>query len=101
MIASPGDVKEVEIIRRSFMVRALSPDVLKSLSVVANAIAESLDKPYLWPVGPFLGNTKLSMEFWTRIAGISGFDEMGGYSEAIKLDDFGICSDFHIVGGWL
>jgi hypothetical protein len=101
MIASPGDVKQVEIGRRSFMARAASPDTLKSRSVVATAIAESPDKPYLWAVGLFLDNTKLSMEFWTRIAGISGFGDKGGYSEATKLNDFGVCSDFHIVGGWL
>ena len=101
MIASPGDVKEVEISRRSFLARAISPDVLKSRSMVAVAIAESPDKPYLWAVGLFLYNTKLSMEFWTSIAGISGFGDKGGYSEATKLNDFGICSDFHIVGGWL
>ena len=85
----------------TLIARAVSPDVLKSRSVVATAIAESLDEPYLWAVGLFLDNTKLSMEFWTRIAGISGFDDKGGYSEVTKLNDFGICSDFHIVGGWL
>jgi len=29
-----------------------------------------------WPaVGVFFGNTELSMELWTVIAGISGFDD--------------------------
>jgi len=38
------------------------------------ALAESLDKPFPWAVGP-LGNTELSMELWTVIVGISGFDD--------------------------
>jgi len=43
--------------------------------VVAAALAESLDKPFAWAVGFFFGNTELSMELWTVISGISGFDD--------------------------
>ena len=39
------------------------------------AVAESLEKPIPWAVGFFFRNTKLSMELWTVIAGISGFDD--------------------------
>jgi len=43
--------------------------------LVATALAESLDKPLEWAVGFFFGNTELSLELWTIIAGISGFDD--------------------------
>jgi len=45
------------------------------LEPVAAALAESLDKPFPWAVGFFFGNTELSMELWTVIAGISGLDD--------------------------
>lgn len=32
-------------------------------------------KSYPWAVGFFFGNTELSLELWTVIAGISGFDD--------------------------
>ena len=38
-------------------------------------LAESLVKPLEWAVGFFFGNTELSLELWTVIAGISGFDD--------------------------
>ena len=38
-------------------------------------LAESLGKSYLWAIGFFFGNTELSLELWTVIAGISGFDD--------------------------
>jgi hypothetical protein len=38
-------------------------------------VAESLEGSYSWAVGFFFGNVKLSMELWTVIAGISGFDD--------------------------
>ena len=44
-------------------------------NVVAAALAESLGKSYPWAVGFFFGNIELSMELWTTIAGISGFDD--------------------------
>ena len=37
--------------------------------------AESLVKPLEWAVGFFFGNVELSLELWTVIAGISGFDD--------------------------
>jgi hypothetical protein len=37
-------------------------------------LTESLGKSYPWAVGVFFGNTELSMELWTTIARISGFD---------------------------
>ena len=49
--------------------------VLESNNVVAEALAVSLDKPLEWSVGFFFGNTELSLELWTVIAGISGFDD--------------------------
>ena len=49
--------------------------VLESGNVVAAALAVSLDKPLEWAVGFFFGNTELSMELWTVISGISGFDD--------------------------
>ena len=36
---------------------------------MASALSESLDKPLEWAVGFFFGNTELSMELWTVIAG--------------------------------
>ena len=43
--------------------------------MVAEALAASLDKPLEWAVGFFFGNVELSLELWTVIAGISGFDD--------------------------
>ena len=57
------------------MVRPVSPDILQAANVVAVALAESLDKPFPWAVGFFFGNTELSLELWTVIAGSSGFDD--------------------------
>ena len=69
------DVTEVEIDGRSFMVRPVGSWVLESGNVVAEALAVSLDKPLEWAVGFFFGNVELSMELWTVISGISGFDD--------------------------
>ncbi len=49
--------------------------VLDSGHVMAEAMAVSLDKPLKWVVGFFFGNVELSLELWTVIAGISGFDD--------------------------
>ena len=49
--------------------------VLETGNVVAAGLAVSLDKPLEWAVGSFFGNTELSLELWTTIAGISGFDD--------------------------
>jgi len=49
--------------------------VLESGNVVAEALAVSLDKPLEWATGFFFGNVELSLELWTVIAGISGFDD--------------------------
>jgi len=43
--------------------------------VVVEALAVSLDKPLEWAVGFFFGNTELSLELWTVISGILGFDD--------------------------
>ena len=69
------DVTEVEIDGRSFMVRPVGSWVLESGNVVAEALAVSLDKPLEWAVGFLFENTELSLELWTVIAGISGFDD--------------------------
>jgi len=49
--------------------------LLSSIAVVVSALAESLDKPFPWAIGFFFGNTELSLEPWTVISGISGFDD--------------------------
>ena len=48
--------------------------VLQSNNVMAEAMAISLDKPLEWATGFFFGNVELSLELWTVIAGIAGFD---------------------------
>ena len=45
------------------------------MELLAVALAESLDKPFPWTVGFLFGNTELSLELWTVIAGISGLDD--------------------------
>jgi|TARA_B110000263_G_scaffold35463_1_gene27177 hypothetical protein len=69
------EVTEVEIDGRTFWVRPVGSWVLDSGNVVADALAVSLDKPLEWAVGFLFGNTELSLELWTVIAGISGFDD--------------------------
>ena len=49
--------------------------VLESNNVAAAGLAVSLDKPLEWAVGFLFGNTELSLELWTVISGISGFDD--------------------------
>jgi hypothetical protein len=56
-------------------VRSVGFWVLESGHVVAEALAVSLDKPFPWATGFFFGNTELSLELWTTIAAISGFDD--------------------------
>jgi hypothetical protein len=48
---------------------------LESGNVVAQALAESLDKPLEWALGFFFGNVELSLELWTVISVIPGFDD--------------------------
>ena len=55
--------------------RTVGSWVLESNNVVAEALAVSLDKPLEWAVGFFFGNVELSMELWTVVSGISGFDD--------------------------
>ena len=38
-------------------------------------VAESIERSYPWAIGFFFGNTELSLELWTVISGISGFDD--------------------------
>ena len=49
--------------------------VLQSNNVVAERLAVSLDKPLEWAVGFFFGSVERSLELWTVISGISGFDD--------------------------
>ncbi len=49
--------------------------VLQGGNVVVAALAMSLDRPFPWSVGFFFGDLELSMNLWTVIAGISGFDD--------------------------
>ena len=60
---------------RTFWVRPVGSWVLQSNNVVAEALAVSLDKPLEWAVGFSFGNVELSLELWTVISGISGFDD--------------------------
>ena len=69
------EVIEVDIDGRTFWVRPVGYWVLESNTVVAQGLAVSLDKPLEWAVGFFFGNVELSLELWTIIAGISGFDD--------------------------
>ena len=69
------DITEVEIDGRTFWVRPVSPNVLQGRNVVVAALAESLDRPFPWAVGFFFGDLELSMNLWTVMAGISGFDD--------------------------
>ena len=75
MMVHQCGVNEVEIDGRTFWVRPVSPEVLRSRNVAATTLAESLDKRFPCAFGFFIGNTKLSMELWNIIAGISGFDD--------------------------
>ena len=75
MMAYPAEVIEVDIDGRTFWVRPVGSWVLETGNVVAEAMAVSLDKPLEWAVGFFFGNTELSLELWTVISGISGFDD--------------------------
>ena len=67
------EVTKIDIDGRTFWVRPVSPSVLGSGTVMAIALAESQEKPFHWDVGFHFKNTKLSMELWITIAGISGF----------------------------
>jgi hypothetical protein len=49
--------------------------VLETDNVIAAGLAASLEWPMEWSVGFFFENTKLSLELWSVIAGISGFED--------------------------
>jgi len=68
-------VIEIDIDGRTQKVRPVGSWVLESGNVVPQGLAVSLDKPLEWAVGFFFGNTELSLELWTVISGISGFDD--------------------------
>ena len=74
MMVQEIELVEVDIDGRTFWVRPVGSWVLQSNSVVAEVMAVSLDKPLEWSVTFFFGNMELSLELWTVIAGISGFD---------------------------
>ncbi len=71
----PAEVIEIDIDGRTFWVRPVGSWVLDSGNVVADALALSLGKSSEWAIGFFFGNTELSLELWTVISGISGFDD--------------------------
>jgi hypothetical protein len=75
MMPYPAEVIEIDIDGRTLWVRPVGSGVLDSGNVVADALAVSLDKPLEWATGFFFGNVELSLELWTVIAGISGFDD--------------------------
>ena len=66
---------EIDIDGRTFWLRPVGSWGLQSGNVVAEGLAVSLDKPLEWAIGFFFGNTELSLELWTVISGISGFDD--------------------------
>jgi len=66
---------EIDIDERTFFLEHVGSWVLESSNVVAEAIAAYMDRQLEWAVGFFFGNTELSMELWTVIAGISGFHD--------------------------
>ena len=68
------EVIEIDIDGSTFWVRPVGSWVLQSNNVVAEGLAVSLDKPLESAIGFFFGNTELSLELWTVIAGISGLD---------------------------
>ena len=43
--------------------------------VTVGVLADGAGRSYPWAIGFFFGNTELSLELWTVIAGISGFDD--------------------------
>ena len=69
------DLVEVDIDGRIQKARPVNLDLLQANNVVAAALAESLRKSPPWAVGFFFGNMELSMELWSIISGISGFDD--------------------------
>ena len=69
------EVIEVEIDGRTSWVRPVGSWVLDSGNVVADALAVSLDKSSEWAIGFLFGNTELSLELSTVIAGISAVDD--------------------------
>ena len=75
MMASLAEVIEIDIDGRTFWVRPVGSWVLESGNVVAAGLAVSLDKPLEWAIEFFFGNVELSMELWTTIARVSGFDD--------------------------
>ena len=68
-------VKRIGIDGRTFWVCPVNSWVLDSYNVVAAGLALSLDKPLEWAFGFFFGNVELSLELWTTIAGVLGFDD--------------------------
>jgi len=70
-----AEITEIEIDGRPFTLRPVGPEVWDQRNVMAAAIAESLGKSHEWGEGFFFGNLELSMELFTTIAGISGFDD--------------------------
>jgi len=70
-----GQAVEIEINDRTFHLRPVGPEVWDQRNVTAAAIAASLGKPYSWGVAFMFANLELSMELFTTIAGISGFDD--------------------------
>jgi hypothetical protein len=53
----------------------MAKDTPKVTDIAAEALSVSRSKSYPWAIGYFSSNTELSLELWTVIAGISGFDD--------------------------
>ena len=68
------DAIEVDIEGRTFWVRPFVSRVLdRGRGGICGAV--SLGKPSECGPGLFFGNAELSLELWTVISGISGFDD--------------------------
>jgi len=70
-----AETTEVEVDGVRFTLRPVGRDVLDQPNAMAAGIAVAMGKPYGWGVAFMFGNLELSMELFTTIAGISGFDE--------------------------
>ena len=79
------EVIEIDIDGRTFWVRPVGSWVLESGNVVAAGLAVSLDKPLEWAISFFFGNTEISLELWTVIAGISSVRWVA--AEILDLED--------------
>ena len=75
LIYASAGITEVEIDGRTFWVRPVMVYGFASSHLLADAISQSLGKPFPWAVGFAFGNSELPLDLWIGISGISGFDD--------------------------